>query len=998
MLDFQHVIIEEVGDMSQPGVPFTIFCSYAHKDEALCRQLQTHLRVLERQGRLFLWHDRLIAAGSEWVKAIDEHLTAASLILLLISPDFLASDSCYAIEMSTALQRQQANQARVIPILLRPVHWQDAPFAYLKALPIDGKPITLWHNRDAAWTNVVTGIHQAINELYPLGASTSNAFPTIWNVPYPRNTFFTGREDLLATLVSHLRAYQPAALSQPQAMSGLGGVGKTQLAVEYAYRYAQDYEVVLWSAADSRETLISGFVELANLLNLPERNEADQSKSVAAVKHWLGSHGKWLLILDNADDLSLLNDFLPSVRPGHILFTTRAHALGGLATRIEVGTPTQQIGMLLLLRRAGLLALDAPLEQAEEADRVGAQQLWQALGGLPLALDQAGAYIEEAQCSVQDYLQLFQEQPPELLKQRGGILQDHPDSVYTTLSLSIGAAVQRDAAVVDLLRVCALLHPDGIPEELFRQGASHLGSALAPACAKLLAWNRLLATVSAYSLLYRQPAEKTLSMHRLVQAVLQDGMPEPEQAMWTERIIAVLKTAFPDPRKHTTWNACERLVPHVLTCTMRTRSWKDPHRGLASLLSKTAGYLAKRAQYLEAEPLYQRVLSMWEQARGPEHPQVAHSLVNLATLYEEQGKYTAAEPLYQRALHIHEQKLGPKHPQTAHSLVNLATLYREQRRYTEAEAFYQRALQIWEQAQGAEHPDGAYALHGLATLYRERGKYAEAELLCQRALRVREQARGPEHPDVAYPLTDLATLYREQGKYTEAEAFYQRALHIREQAQGPEHPQVAYSLSNLATLYREQGKYTAAEPLYQRALRIHEQVQGPEHPQTAYSLVNLATLYREQGKYTAAEPLYGRALQIWEQVRGGEHSDLAYPLIGLATLYREQGRYTEAESLYQRALRICELVRGPEHPQVAYSLHGLATLYREQGRYTEAEPLYKQAVHIWEQVRGPEHPQVAYSLHGLATLYSEQGKYAEAELLCQRALHIREQAQGDRKS
>src|SRR6266487_4085585 len=952
MLDFQHVIIEEVGDMSQPGVPFTIFCSYAHKDEALCRQLQTHLRVLERQGRLFLWHDRLIAAGSEWVKAIDEHLTAASLILLLISPDFLASDSCYAIEMSTALQRQQANQARVIPILLRPVHWQDAPFAYLKALPIDGKPITLWHNRDAAWTNVVTGIHQAINELYPLGASTSNAFPTIWNVPYPRNTFFTGREDLLATLVSHLRAYQPAALSQPQAMSGLGGVGKTQLAVEYAYRYAQDYEVVLWSAADSRETLISGFVELANLLNLPERNEADQSKSVAAVKHWLGSHGKWLLILDNADDLSLLNDFLPSVRPGHILFTTRAHALGGLATRIEVGTPTQQIGMLLLLRRAGLLALDAPLEQAEEADRVGAQQLWQALGGLPLALDQAGAYIEEAQCSVQDYLQLFQEQPPELLKQRGGILQDHPDSVYTTLSLSIGAAVQRDAAVVDLLRVCALLHPDGIPEELFRQGASHLGSALAPACANLLAWNRLLATVSAYSLLYRQPAEKTLSMHRLVQAVLQDGMPEPEQAMWTERIIAVLKTAFPDPRKHTTWNACERLVPHVLTCTMRTRSWKDPHRGLASLLSKTAGYLAKRAQYLEAEPLYQR------------------------------------------ALHIHEQKLGPKHPQTAHSLVNLATLYREQRRYTEAEAFYQRALQIWEQAQGAEHPDGAYALHGLATLYRERGKYAEAELLCQRALRVREQARGPEHPDVAYPLTDLATLYREQGKYTEAESLYQRALRIRELAHSPEHPQVVYPLTGLATLYREQGRYTEAEPLYKQAVHIWEQVRGPEHPQVAYSLHGLATLYREQGKYAEAELLCQRALHIREQAQGPEHPDLAYSLQSLATLYREQGKYAEAELLYRRALRILEQMLGPEYPNVARLLTDLAILYRKQGKDVEAEGLYQQALHICEHCLGAQHPETAEALHNFAVFNHAQGNKDEAEYLYQGALAVREQTLG----
>jgi TIR domain len=141
--------------------PLKVFCSYAHEDETLREHLYKHLRLLERQGLLTLWHDRLISAGTDWARTIDANLSSASLILLLISPDFLASDYCYGIEMRRALERHNANEARVIPILLRPVDWQGAPFAHLQPLPFNGKPITSWKNRDDAFTNVAIGIRQA---------------------------------------------------------------------------------------------------------------------------------------------------------------------------------------------------------------------------------------------------------------------------------------------------------------------------------------------------------------------------------------------------------------------------------------------------------------------------------------------------------------------------------------------------------------------------------------------------------------------------------------------------------------------------------------------------------------------------------------------------------------------------------------------------------------------------------------------------------------------
>ncbi len=258
------------------------------------------------------WHKRQIIAGTDWTKALDHHLKTASVILLLISANFLASDYCYGIEVQQAMQRHDTNEARVIPILVRPVDWHSAPFGKLKALPSNETAITQWPNRDAAFTDVARGIRAALADVERLAVSTpSTSFPRIWNIPHPRNPAFTGREDVLRRLADALQTERTAALSQAQAISGLGGIGKTQIAVEYAYRSHQHYQIVLWTRADTGESLVSGYVAIAGLLNLPEKDEPDQMITVQAVVRWLTTHTQWLLILDNADDLAVAREFLP---------------------------------------------------------------------------------------------------------------------------------------------------------------------------------------------------------------------------------------------------------------------------------------------------------------------------------------------------------------------------------------------------------------------------------------------------------------------------------------------------------------------------------------------------------------------------------------------------------------------------------------------------------------------------------------------------------------
>ncbi len=534
--------------MTEGQIPVEIFCSYAHEDETWLRKLETHLSPLKRQGSISLWHDRLIAPGTDWASPIDAHLETASVILLLVSADFFASDYCYGVEMQRALEREAAGEARVIPLLVRPVDWTGAPFAYLQALPTDAKAIASWPNKDTALADVAAGVRRVIVEELPqLTASAPRAaLPKIWNIPYPRNPFFLGRDRIIAHLRHLLQAGQATALSHPQAVSGLGGIGKTQIALEYAYRYHQDYQAVLWASAESAESLVSSFVALASLLRLPEQEAKEQKITVQAVKHWLQTHNGWLLVLDNADDLKILSAFLPSRLGGHVLLTTRATATGQLAHRLEIETLAPEQGVLFLLRRSGLLPPDAPLEQASQEERTLTRESVEELGGLPLALDQAGAYLEETGTSLEAYWQLYQRYRTELLRERRGVGSAHPLPVATTWLLSFQRVEERNSAAVDLLRLLAWLSPDAIAEELLPAEAAFLGPRLSPVAGNGWLLNQAIESLRAYSLIRRNPKERMLSIHRLVQAVLQDRQEVADRCLWVERAIQAINAAFSD--------------------------------------------------------------------------------------------------------------------------------------------------------------------------------------------------------------------------------------------------------------------------------------------------------------------------------------------------------------------------------------------------------------------------------------------------------------------
>jgi tetratricopeptide (TPR) repeat protein len=514
--------------------------------------------------------------------------------------------------------------------------------------------------------------------------------------------------------------------------------------VEYAYRHKDDYSQILWVKAESQESLTSDFSQLATVLNLPEQKAQDQQDAVNAALFWLKQHDQWLLIFDNADELSLIHPFIQGLERGHVLLTTRAQATK-IFPRVEVKELPNDEAARFLLRRAKLLDKETPQERVPLELHQQALDIVIILNALTLALDQAGAYIEETQCSFDDYLKLYKSHGIELLKERGLFAPGHPDPVATTWVLSYQNIEQANPAAAELLRFCAFLAPDAIPEELITQSASELGDLLGPVAENPLLLNKSIGEILKYSLINREIRSKTLDIHRLVQAVIQDSLDEETKVQGRERVVRAMNHVFPEV-EFKNWPQCDRLLPQSQHCAsfIMTNDIQIPEA--SSLLNKTARYLHERARYTEAESLYQRALAIREQALSPTHPDVATSLNNLAWLYYNQGKYPEAEPLFQRALAIREQALGPTHPDVATSLNNLARLYDNQGKAAEAEPLYQRALAIYEEALGPTHPDVAKTLNDLGELFKEKEDFEEAKNLFKRSLKIFEQTLGRKHP------------------------------------------------------------------------------------------------------------------------------------------------------------------------------------------------------------------------------------------------------------
>jgi tetratricopeptide (TPR) repeat protein len=552
-----------------------------------------------------------------------------------------------------------------------------------------------------------------------------------------------------------------------------------------------------------------------------------------------------LLIYDNAIDADSLRPYLPRGGAAKVLVTSTAHVWRGVAAPVEIRLWPKETGGDYLIARTG-----------RDAERAAADTLSEALGGLPLAHEQAAAYCERLDISLAEYGRRFTATPARLLDDERHAPAEYHDglTVAKTFALAIEEATKLHPAAEPLIVHAALLAPEPIPLILFAEAREKFGEPLATALAEegleeAVAALRTFALVSPETIAdERDPAltAETVRFHRLVRQVAAarregDALEDARRAL-----IEAMAAVFPlwiynDPK---TWPRVRRLhglaLPLVDGDTLVPSGAEEPASNLLSLL---ASYRYRvLGAYAQARPLCERALAIRETTLGPNHENTAWSLTQLARLHQYQGDPSAARPLQERALRIVEKVYGPDHPETASSVNFLGQALESQGDFAAALPLYERALGIFERALGPDHHDTSWALDNIAGVLYRLGDLAGALPVQQRALLIRDKVLGPEHPDTAESLQGLARIFLDQGEVAKARPLFERALSIREKAFGPEHPSTATSLNDLALLLQAQGDLAGARPLYERALAIFEKLLGPEHPNTNRARHNFATV------------------------------------------------------------------------------------------------------------------------------------------------------------
>ena len=802
------------------------------------------------------------------------------------------------------------------------------------------------------------------------------------NLPLLNASTFVGRDAELTQLHQQLQANERVAIS---AIAGMGGVGKTELALRYAYLQAKSYPAGLcWlqvrGAEVGAQVVSFGRGELG--LILPDG--LDLAEQVAFCWNRWRPEGDALIVVDDVADYPSIEPYLPSDSRFKLLLTSRLN-LGSSFQVLDLNVLEPEPALDLLR------SLATPAHINSELDAAIALCEW--LGYLPLGLELAGRYLHnKPDLSIAELQERLNEKrlaAQALCRTEAGM----------TAQLGVAAAFELSwqelsEPAQQLGCLLALFAQAPIPWKLVEQAGKPLSNELVDA----EALEELRDEELGKRHLLPRKEKGVYQLHPLLREflALKAGKREDNEALVQAICQAVVSVAKTVPQKPTLEQIAE-IEPNLshleeVATTLRSELSDED---LPWPFTALGEFWSGQGAYAQAEPWFKQCLQVAREQLGEDHPNTATGLNNLANLYREQGRYREAEPLLAQALEISHRVLGEDHPNTATSLNNLANLYRDQGRYREAEPLLAQALEIRCRALGEDHPNTATSLNNLAVLYRDQGRYGEAEPLLAQALEINRRVLGEGHPDTATSLNNLAGLYYAQGRYEDAEPLLAQALEICRRALGEDHPSTAQSLNNLAGLYDSQGRYEEAEPLYSQALEIRRRLLGEDHPETAQSLNNLAGLYYARGRYEDAEPLLAQALEITRRVLGEDYPDKASSLSSLAFLYDSRGRDEDAEPFYSQVLEISRRLLGEDYPDTTTSPNNLAELYRDQGRDEDAELLYSQVLEISRRLLGEDHPSTAQSLNNLAFLYQSQGRYGEAEPLYLQALEIRRRILGE---
>jgi tetratricopeptide (TPR) repeat protein len=622
---------------------------------------------------------------------------------------------------------------------------------------------------------------------------------------------------------------------QPKtAITGLGGMGKTQIALELAYRTRDTYPdcSVLWVPATNAEGLHQAFTEIGQQLKVPglEEHQADARK---LVQQHLGQEnaGRWLLIIDNIDDMAIWNSelkgCLPNSQQGCIICTTRNRKVAvkiAAANVVKVQEMDEETAMQLLSRSL--------IEQELLVHHGDAQELLEQLTFLPLAIVQAAAYINENGIALSGYLSLLEEQEQDVVNLLSEDFEDdgrYPNiknAVATTWLISFEQIQRLDPLAADYLSFMACIVPKNIPQSILPPGPSRKEETAA------------IGTLDAYSFVSKPALDNTLEVHRLVQLATRNWLKSEDRwHVWLKKALVRLVGIVPlgGHEKREAWTP---YLPHAIYIVGLAELKEMDYT--ISLLDRIGRCEWELGRYEAATFTHMQLLERRVKVLGKEHPETLVSMNEVGVALDGQGKHVEAEQMHRKTLALNEKVLGREHPSTLVSMNRIGIALDNQGKHAEAEQMHRKTLALREKVLGREHPSTLKSMNEVGVALSRQGKYAEAEQMHRTTLALKEKVLGKEHPSTLVSMNQLGVALDRQGKHAEAEQMHRKALALREKASGKEHPETLTCMHNLAHALKNQGRRADAILLLQTCIQLRREVLGPQHPRTESSLRTLS--------------------------------------------------------------------------------------------------------------------------------------------------------------
>ncbi|GAA2455721.1 MULTISPECIES: FxSxx-COOH system tetratricopeptide repeat protein [Streptomyces] len=941
----------------RPALPADLFLSYVAENRMWADWIES---VLTRAGFRVVPRDVSADPATSGGDTLHAAENAARTVVLLSSA-YLKSARAVEVWERAAAEDPGGGRRHLLPVRVGDVRL-TTPY-------IDRNPVDLFRLDEVhATAALLRALDRPVklNEGVPPGPRFPGTVPKIWNAP-PRNPGFTGRSMVLERMRDQLGGGMAVVLPQPQTLYGLGGVGKTQVALEYVHRFMADYDLVWWMSAEQTDDVIAGLAELAVRLGAQGGDDmaAASQEAIDLLRRGVPTN-RWLLVFDNADDPDALKRFFPT--GGHILVTSRNQTWSQYGDALPVDVFLREESVEHLQRRAKGLG-------AEDADQVA-----EAVGDLPLAVEQAAAWIAETATPVGAYLEQLQEAAARTLalNQPAG----YPEPVAATWNVSIARLKERSPAAVRLLQLCAFFAPEPIHANLLY--SKEMIEALKPYDASLqekLVLGRVIREIGRFALAKVDQVSNSIQVHRLVQAVIRAQLTEQEQRDARHAVHRILAGARPDDDEPIdnpeTWPRFATIWPHL--GTSEARYCKEPET--RRLLIDRVRYLWKRGDWQTAGALAEDLRDAWREMLGNDDLQYLYLRFHLSNILRSQGRYVEARELDEVTLERQRAVLGRSHPHTYMTTSSLAMDLGALGQYGRAMELATEAHEGFSQIFHDSHPRTLAAANNLALNLRMVGQYSRAREIDQEVFDRRTEVLGPEHPYTLSSAASLARDLREVGRYEDSVTLLARTYDSYKETLGRAFPGTLAAGKSLAVSLRRAGRLEDARRLTTATRNRYRAKYTYAHPDSLACDLNLAADMFAAGEPVAARDLAQEVVDQYREVPGERHPYTLAALNNLGIYQWGCGAPESAEQLLQAALRVMREVLGERHPHALFCTVNLANAKADLGELDEALAIEQNTVRALREVLGGHHPEVLGVASNLAVTLGALGRKDEAAQL-----------------